>query len=116
MFVSDPLPYGNHNLSIVVTETGQGRNYTLDYFDIIQPKTILDSAGPAESTVHSSKKPNVTAIVGGILGALVLLLTITLLYLLRRKLKNCSFSRGAKSKMLYNGRAPSSGWVKMEGQ
>lgn len=65
-FVSPKLPMGLHNLTVKVTDTGVGRNYTLDFFDVRSP----DQEEVAAQAKKSST--NVGAIVAGILAAFVL--------------------------------------------
>ena len=84
LFVSQQLEYSDHNLSIIVGETGQnGRNYTLDFFEVIRPKktTSLND----KSTTKGSKS-DVAAIVGGVVGTLMFLIIALLFFLwMRRK-------------------------------
>lgn len=65
-FVSPKLPMGPHNITVKVTNTGVGRNYTLDFFDVRSP----NQEEVAAQTKRSST--NVGAIVAGILAAFVL--------------------------------------------
>ena len=90
LFVSPQLQNGTHNISIVVDETGQnGRNYALDYFEVVRPRvgTLHQFPSSARTQTARRSETNVTAIVGGVLGAL-LFLTITLgLFLWARRRK-----------------------------
>lgn len=77
-FSSSVLPFINHTIDIAVTESGQGRNYSIDYLEIVVPS----NAGVTVSTSNGARasKVNVSAIVGGIIGALAFILCIALLY------------------------------------
>lgn len=75
-FSSSVLPLANHTIDIAVTESGQGRNYSIDYLEIVVPA----NAGVSTSNGARASKVNVGAIVGGIIGALAFILCIALLY------------------------------------
>lgn len=45
-FISPTLLNSPLNLSITVTDTGLGRNYTLDFFDILSPPSESDVNHP----------------------------------------------------------------------
>ena len=68
-FISPVLDYGDHTINIVVTQTGQGRNYTFDYFEVITPPTENAST----SSLISKKSLNVKAIIGGVIGGVAFL-------------------------------------------
>ena len=111
LFMSPRLRYGSHNISIVVDETGQnGRNYTLDFFEVVQPKVdTLDQVPSSTQTPTASRsQTNVAAIVGGVLGTL-LLLSITLgFFFWARRRKVRSDDRNRFPRMSCFGRRKSS--------
>ena len=74
LFKSSVLPFADHTLDILVVETGQGRNYSIDYFEVI---SNLPSTGTSLAKVG--------AIVGGVLGAFAFLLCLALSYWLWRR-------------------------------
>lgn len=62
-----------------MTESGQGRNYSIDYLEIVVPST-LSNVGSATSSGARVSKVNVGSIVGGVIGTLILILCTALLY------------------------------------
>ena len=93
LFTSPQLKYGNHNISIIVNEAGQnGRNYTLDYFQVIQP-TSSQIPNDKKSTSAMKSKNNVAVIVGGVMGALECL-TLALIFLLWRRRNKAQSKEG----------------------
>lgn len=78
-FTSPNLPFANHTIEISVLGTGQGRNYTLDYFEVIIPSTLSESENSVPNTGATSKSKT-GAIVGGVLGTVVLIFCAALLY------------------------------------
>lgn len=83
-FTSAPLPFGSHTIDIVLLEAEQSRNYSIDYLEVITPLTVPAAHGPAAISGDKSGA-NVSAIVGGTLGSLSLVLCAALLYWLRRR-------------------------------
>lgn len=75
-FTSSVLPFASHTIDIAVTESGQGRNYSIDYLEIVVPS----SAGGSTPNGAKTSEVNVGAIVGGIIGALSFILCIALMY------------------------------------
>lgn len=73
-FVSPDLTMGSHNLTIMVTNTSQGRNYTLDYFHVLRP------SGEELPSAVSTAKPhtNVGVILAAVLSGFILAITLTL--------------------------------------
>lgn len=67
-FVSPKLSMGPHNITVKVTNSGVGRNYTLDFFDVRSPD---QEDMPVDAQVKKSGT-NVGAIVAGILVAFIL--------------------------------------------
>lgn len=104
LFTSEYLPSGTHNISIVVTQTGNGRNYTLDNFYVIQSPPPQSDAKAQKSS--SSGKNNTGAIVGGVLGAFAFFLLLAILFFLwrRRRMGQSSFQR-EHPQMLYYGQS-----------
>lgn len=78
-FTSPNLPFANHTIDIIVLETGHGRNYTLDYFEVITPSTLSESENSVPD-IGATSKSKTGAIVGGVLGAVVLIFCVALLY------------------------------------
>ena len=104
-FVSPQLAYGNHTISIVVTETGQnGRNYSLDFFDFARP---IDPP-PLPGSATGRTKRNIGAIAGGVVGALVTIVIIIIIFLWTRRRKVQSGERSKFPQLLFFGRTKSS--------
>lgn len=84
-FISPTLLNGPHNLSITVTDTGLGRNYTLDFFDILSPSSEPNVKTP--STTEDTRKPDAGIIVAGVVSvvALVVFLAFGLRWIWRRR-------------------------------
>lgn len=108
LFTSAYLPSGSHNITIVVTQTGHGRNYTLDNFYVIQSPPSHTDASTLPSS--SSKRSDAGAIVGGVLGAFAFFLLLAILFFLRRRrqLGQSSFHR-ENPQMLYYGQSNNAG-------
>ena len=96
LFMSPPLKFGDHNISIVVNETGQnGRNFTLDYFQVIQPEGDFSNqtAGAGQELATTNSKNDIAAIVGGVVGASISLIIVLLLILWMRRRKVLFYER-----------------------
>lgn len=76
LFTSLVLPFANHTLDIAVTESGEGRNYSIDYLEIVVPS----NAGASTSNGERDSAINVGAIVGAVTGSLIFILGLALLY------------------------------------
>ena len=107
-FGSQQLTNTGHNLTISVEQTGQnGRDFTLDYFEVVQVKSNSSQNMSSSSNKISGSKSgggsHVGAIVGGILGAFAFLLLAGLFLFFRRR-KTCQLrTQRAKPQMIYYG-------------
>ena len=87
LFVSPVLVDDNHNLTIDVLETGNGRNYTFQLFSIDtkdEGGKSQDFKGGDHANKHNS---NTAAIVGGVLGSVIFIFLVFLVafYFWRRR-------------------------------
>ena len=108
-YLSPQLKYGNHTIKIIVENTGTGgRNFTLDYFQVIQPSSNngkQQMSTSSKGAAGSSTDKHVGAIIGGILGAFAFLLLVGLfLFFRRRKIGQLRTQRG-QPRMLYYGQS-----------
>lgn len=79
-FTSGVLPFGEHVVNVNVTQTGQGRNFTFDYFEVITPSS---TSSPSVIATPGTKKngTNVGAIVGGVIGGVAFLSMLLLAFI-----------------------------------
>ncbi|KAL5498971.1 hypothetical protein ACEPAH_1489 [Sanghuangporus vaninii] len=120
LFASPILQDGPHSLTVQVVQTGLGRNYTFQNFQ------VLTSGGSDTSTNsntvstgdegHSSSSQNTAAIVGGILGTIIFSLLAVLLSFCFWKKKRASATIGSDGRRLppamYYARPSSDGSLK----
>lgn len=83
-FTSSVLPFGEHVVNVNVTQTGQGRNFTFDYFEVITPSS---TPSPSVIATPGTKKngTNVGAIAGGVIGGVAFLSMLLLAFIFFRK-------------------------------
>lgn len=80
-FTSPVLPFANHTLDITVSESGQGRNYSIDYLEIVIPSThSIPGSSASNSELERGSETNIGAIVGVVIGALFFIFSLALLY------------------------------------
>lgn len=90
-FSLPPLSPGNHNLTITVTDTGRGRNYTLDFFDVLSLSTKSNDKLPS-SGGSGTRNPDARVIAAGVLSAvaLMVILAFGLRWIRRRRTRSAS--------------------------
>lgn len=79
-FTSAVLPFAEHVVDVNVTQTGQGRNFTFDYFEVITPSSTTT---PSVIATPGTKKnvANVGAIAGGVIGGIAFLSMLLLAFI-----------------------------------
>ena len=108
LFVSTFLDLGPHNLTVQVVETGSGRNYTFQQFNVSTTGSAQsanasdsDTSAKQEASVGSPNNSNAAAIVGGVLGSIIILLVILYLWKRSRSAKVSHTDERAVPRMYY---------------
>ncbi|KDQ28708.1 hypothetical protein PLEOSDRAFT_156445 [Pleurotus ostreatus PC15] len=90
-YSSPPLPYGNH--SLIGTSVDEGGKVWIDYLVVEVPNNLHLKTVISES-LHAKSTPSAAAILCGVLGGLLLIMTALSLYLW------CQYRRALESKSL----------------
>lgn len=100
-FETEQFTQGNHQIIVLFEGNGQTTPLTLDYLVIqngTSPQNTTASSPPANSLSQNKGKSNIGAIVGGVVGALVLIILAILGYLyIRRRERRISLNEKRKS-------------------